>query len=80
MRKWPLYMIILATVVSCLAYTDTTEARGIPAVDLNLVPTANTLGKGGYSLSVGMIPYDADERSFEPMNVDIGGFFKEELL
>jgi len=77
MRKLPLYMIILAVLASYFAYTDSTEARGMPAVDLNLVPTAHTLGKGGYSLSVGMLPYSENKDAFESMDVDIGGFFKE---
>lgn len=77
MRKLPLYMIILAALASYFAHTDSAEARGMPPVDLNLVPTAHTLGKGGYSLSVGMLPYDVDKATFEPVEVDIGGFFKE---
>jgi hypothetical protein len=49
----------------------------MPAVNLNLIPTAETLGKGGYSLSVGMFPYDIKKKAIEPMHIDIGGFFKE---
>ena len=73
------FLSIMFTVISicCLAYTDSAEARGMPAVDLNLIPTAETLGKGGYSLSVGMFPYDLKKTSLEPMYIDIGGFFKE---
>lgn len=77
MRKLPFYMIILAALVSYFAYTDSAEAGGMSPVDLNLTPTAHTLGKGGYSLSVGMLPYDEDTNTFEPVEVDIGGFFKE---
>jgi len=50
----------------------------MPPVNLNFIPTAETLGKGGYSLSVGMFPYELDKRTSEPMEIDIGGFFREE--
>lgn len=78
MRKWLCYMIFMATLTSCLAYTHSAEARGRPPVDLNLTPTANTLGSGGYSFSVGMVPYDVERETVNPIDVDIGGFFKEQ--
>ena len=56
MRKWLCYIVFMATLTFCLAYTDSAEARGRSPVDLNLMPTANTLGSGGYSFSVGMLP------------------------
>jgi hypothetical protein len=77
MRKWLLYAILMTVLGFVLIYTDSAEARGIPAVNLNLVPTANTLGKGGYSFWAGMFPYDTEKAPPDPMNVDIGGFFKE---
>jgi len=61
----------------CLAYTGNAEARGMPAVDMNLIPTAETLGKGGYSFSVGMLPYNEAGETHTNMEVDVGGFFRE---
>ena len=71
MQKPLLFIIFM--VVTLLS--NSVEASGMPAVNLNLIPTAETLGKGGYSLSLGMFAYDVTRH--ESMDVDIGGFFKE---
>jgi hypothetical protein len=76
MPKSLLTLILTAILIGCLVYIDSAEARGMPAVNLNLIPTAETLGKGGYSISTGMFPYDF-LRS-ESTEVDVGGFFREE--
>ena len=75
-KVFPL-MAIIALIVCCFAHTGDAEARGMSAVNLNLIPTAETLGKGGYSLSVGMLPYDFSRESVEPVEIDVGGVFKE---
>ena len=80
MRKQFLSIILMAALAFCLTYTDDAAARGMPAANLNLVPTAHTLGKGGFSLSVGMFPYDTKKSPSDPMSLDIGGFFQEEHL
>jgi len=80
MRKWLLLTILMLVLAFVLARTHSAEARGIPPVNLNLVPTANTLGKGGYTLSISMLPYDDVRSPSNPMDVDIGGFFKEKHL
>ena len=77
MQKRILSIILMTVLAFCLIYTNTAQARGMEPVNLNLVPTANTLGKGGISLSVGMLPYDIDKDPSASMSVDIGGFFQE---
>ncbi len=77
MRKWLFHIILAAALILCFAHADSAEARGRSAVDLNLMPTANTLGSGGYSFSSGMLPYDTQGSTLDPVSVDIGGFFKE---
>ncbi len=80
MRKRFLSIMLMAALALFLTHTDDAAARGTPAVNLNLVPTANTLGRGGFSLSVGMFPYDMEKSPSDPMDVDIGGFFQEKHL
>lgn len=75
MQKRVLFTTFMIAAICCLVYTQDAEARGMPAANLNLIPTAETLGEGGYSLSVGMFPYDVDDS--RSMDIDIGGFFKE---
>jgi hypothetical protein len=77
MRKRLSFIMFTAVLILCFANVYRAEARGAPPVNLNLIPTAETLGKGGYSLSVGMLPYALTKLSTEPKFVDIGGFFKE---
>ncbi len=77
MHKRLLCVMFIMIIICCFAYTGSAEARGMPAVNLNLIPTADTLGKGGYSLSVGMFPYDKDKTTINPIDIDVGGFFKE---
>ena len=77
MQKRLLLVMFVAITILYLIHTGSAEARGMSAVNLNLIPTAETLGKGGYSLSVGMLPYDLKKDKREPMYIDIGGFFKE---
>jgi hypothetical protein len=76
MQKQALFTMFIISAMCCLIYAEEAETRGMPTPSLNLIPTAETLGEGGYSLSVGMFPYDtADTKS---MDIDVGGFFKEE--
>lgn len=77
MQKWLSFIMLTVALILCLASVDGANASGMPAVNLNLIPTAETLGKGGYSFSVGMLPYDLTKLSTEPRLIDIGGFFKE---
>jgi len=77
MQRRLLFMIFVVIPICYLIHIDSAESRGMSAVNLNLIPTAETLGKGGYSLSVGMFPYDIKKQAIEPMHIDIGGFFKE---
>lgn len=76
MQKRFLLVTLIVMTICCFIQTGNVKARGMSAVNLNMIPTAETLGDGGYSLSVGMLPYDT-VRSVESMKVDIGGFFKE---
>ena len=75
MQKRLLFMTIISAITCCLLCMDNAAARGMPAVNLNLIPTAETLGENGYSLSLGMFGYDVIRA--ESMDVNIGGFFKE---
>ena len=77
MQKRLLLITLIVIPIFGLIDADSAGARGMAAVNLNLIPTAETLGKGGYSLSVGMFPYNMEKRTVEPMNIDVGGFFKE---
>lgn len=80
MQRRLLLVILMVMSICYLIYADSAESRGMSAVNLNLIPTAETLGKGGYSLSVGMFPSPDDVRkkkTREPMDIDIGGVFKE---
>ncbi len=73
MRK----QIFIISVLSLFSFTQILMANGTNPVNLNLIPCAETLGKGGYSLSTGMYPYSKKEAPEDLKNVDIGGFFKE---
>jgi hypothetical protein len=75
MQKPFSFMVFMAVAICCLIHADSADARGMPAVNLNLIPTAETLGDGGYSFSAGMFAYDVIRS--ESMNVDVGGFFEE---
>lgn len=77
MQKRLLLITFILASICCFIYTESVRARGMPPVNLNLIPTAETLGSGGYSLSVGMFPHDEAQKTVSPMDVDIGGFFKE---
>ncbi len=77
MQKWVLSMTLMVAPIYCLMYATGAEASGISAAELNLIPTAETVGKGGYSLSVGAVPYDLKERTNEPMEIDAGRFLEE---
>jgi len=78
MRK---QIVIIALAISLFSlthiYTPKTEASETNPVNLNSIPCAETLGKGGYSFSTGMYPYSKKESPADPKNIDIGGFFKE---
>lgn len=73
-----LFLIIILILVSISSSSGGLEARGMFPVNLNMIPTAETLGKGGYSLSTGMFQYSIDTKTVLPMDIDIGGFFKEQ--
>jgi hypothetical protein len=78
MRK---QIVIIALVIFLFSltqiYMPKTEANQANPVNLNLIPCAETLGKGGFSFSTGMYPYSIKETTVDPINIDIGGFFKE---
>ena len=76
MRK-KLLLIITLVSVFCYFYTNTASARGIAPVELNIIPTANTLGKGGYSFSTGMFHYELVKASPTLVELNMGGFFRE---
>lgn len=72
------FLFILINVTLLIGFIQNyVDADGISPVNMNLIPTADTLGKGGYSFSSGMYPYSVDKDTTQPMSVDIGGFFKE---
>jgi len=73
MRK----QMFIVSVLFLFSLTQILEANGSSPVNLNLIPCAETLGKGGYSFSTGMYPYSKKESPEDLKNVDIGGFFKE---
>jgi hypothetical protein len=78
MLRQILFILILISLFCFIQnYISDVEAQGMASVNLNLIPTAETLGKGGYSFSTGMYPYSINKRSSKPMEIDIGGFFKE---
>jgi hypothetical protein len=77
MQKRLLLITFILVSICCFTCTKSAGARGMPPVNLNLIPTAETLGSGGYSLSVGMFPHDETQKTVNPMDVDVGGFFKE---
>ena len=79
MQKWVISMTLIAVPIYCLMYASGAEASGISAVELNLIPTAETVGKGGYSLSVGAFSYDLKKRTTEAVEVDAGRFLEEKL-
>ena len=76
MRNLALIIITLLFLIFCTS--SDLKARGMMPVDLNMIPTAETLGKGGYSFSTGMFQYSIDTKTVQPMDIDIGGFFKEQ--
>jgi len=77
MRRQIFFLILASLFCFILAYNSNVEAQGMASVNLNLIPTAETLGKGGYSFTTGMYPYNVSAKSSKPMNIDVGGFFKE---
>lgn len=77
MRKQFVFIIMTSVIIYCFSNAYSAEARGMPAVELNLVPTAETLGKGGYSLSTGMFSYKLVNSTSKPIEIDVGGFFRE---
>lgn len=77
MQRRILSVALMAVPICCLIYAGSAAARGISAVELNLIPTAETVGKGGYSLSVGAFSYDLKKHTGEPMEIDVDGLFKE---
>jgi hypothetical protein len=70
------FIVIIALLFSFIIVYDI-KAQGMTPVNINLIPTAETLGKGGYSFSSGMYPYSVDKDTVQPIKIDIGGFFKE---
>jgi len=77
MKKRFLFVILIALSLLCFIQINDTEARGMFPVNMNIVPTAETLGKGGFGFSSGMYPYTVDKDTIQPMGLDMGGFFKE---
>jgi hypothetical protein len=77
MRRQTLFILILVSLFCFIQYASDVKAQDMPSVNLNLIPTSDTLGKGGYSFSTGMYPYSINKRTAKPMEIDVGGFFKE---
>ena len=78
MRRQIVFILILISLFCFIQnYISDVEAQDMASVNLNLIPTAETLGKGGYSFTTGMYPYSISKKSPKPMDIDIGGFFKE---
>jgi hypothetical protein len=75
-KQFPFIFIIAILLINFMQVNDI-EAQGMFPVNMNLIPTAETLGKGGYSFTSGMYPYSVEKDTVQPMNIDIGGFFKE---
>lgn len=73
MRK----MLLALIIITLFPFSQIAYSRGIPPVELNMIQTANTLGKGGYSFSTNMFQYKAALKSVGPMDLNMGGFFKE---
>ncbi|MGQ9610586.1 MAG: hypothetical protein ACUVWN_14900 [bacterium] len=73
-----LFLIIILILVLISSSSGDLEARGMFPVNLNMISTAETLGKGGYNFSTGMFQYSIDTKTVLPMDIDIGGFFKEQ--
>lgn len=73
--------ILLMTLMTLCLLTLSAFSAENRTTELNLTPTAKTLGKGGYSSSVSFFQYKKREPSkhnqFQKVNVDIG-FFTEE--
>lgn len=73
MRKLRFIVIFFSLLVSL----NITQAKGMYPVNFNLIPTSETLGKGGYSLWSGMFPYENSDKTVTPIDVNVGGIFKE---
>jgi len=77
MQKYFLLMMLILASVFYLIYTDSSEASGILAGDLNLIPASRAVGKGGYSISIGAFSYNPDKITRKSIEVDAGNYLKE---
>ncbi len=68
-------LVVMFTLLS-VTYTTVSIANNIPPVNLNLIPTAETVGKGGYSFSMGAFHHDLTKETKDPMDIT-DGFFGE---
>ena len=72
------YFIVL---FACIFSTSNALSQSNSATHLGIMPTAETLGKGGYSTSIAMFKYKADVPGSQSaaivQNVVIGNFFLE---
>lgn len=76
-----IYAIVSIVLSICIFSTSDVFSQSNSATHLGIMPTAETLGKGGYSTSIGMFKYEADVpgSKSDPVvqNVVIGDFFRE---
>ena len=77
MQKRLLIMIFALASVVHLIFADNSEVFGASPANLNLIPTAESLGKGGYSFSLGAFHYELTKRANDPVRLDIGDYLKE---
>lgn len=77
MQKRLLLMIFALASVVLLIFADNSEVLGASPANLNLIPTAESLGKGGYSFSLGAFHYELTKRANDPMRLEVGDYLKE---
>jgi len=56
--------IVITLLILSFIYANDIEAQSSFSINMNLIPTSETLGKGGYSFSSGMYPYNADNSAY----------------
>lgn len=76
-----IYAIFSIVLFICIFSTSDAFSQSNSATHLGIMPTAETLGKGGYSTSIGMFKYKADVPGSQSdavvQNIVIGDFFRE---
>ena len=70
-------ILLIATTLSCLIFVPVVLSQNSKTMSLGMMPTAETLGRGGYSTSIGMFRYEA-KASTDEKSMEVGDFFQEE--